>query len=187
MGGGHECARVTRSKEFHDHQTCPETHGASPGEAAVAVRAIAHPLRNNRASRTAGRVHRARARAARTEDGRGAVGARLQRFCVRIGRHQPRWNDRAHDRRASPAHERVARPLLRQQFQIDGPPALAGVAPRAGERLQEGRTGGNRFSAAAHPPGIRRRTVPAPKRADRGALHRARKGTDGRFHAQDRA
>src|SRR5229473_4128651 len=108
--------RVTRSKEIHDHQNCPETHGTCRGETEVEVRALAHPVRNHRASGAARRVHWTGARAARTEDGRGALGTRIQRLRVRFGRHQPRRDDRAYDRRASPADERVARPLLRQQF-----------------------------------------------------------------------
>ncbi len=151
------------------------------------MRALPHPVRNNGASRIARRFHWTRARTARTEDGRGAFRARIQRFCVRIGGDQPRWNDRANDRRASPTDEGVARPLLRQQFQIDGPAAAAGAPARASEQLQERHAGGDRFSAPADSASVRRRTVPAAKRADRRTLHGARKRIDGRFHTADRA
>src|SRR5260370_11935936 len=92
MGARLECARVTRSKEIHDHQTCPETHGASRGEVEVEVRALAHPVRNHRASGAARRVHWTRARAARIEDGRGAFAARFQRFSSRFADHPPPHN-----------------------------------------------------------------------------------------------
>src|SRR6266478_3498338 len=98
--------RVTRSKDIHDNQDCPETNGAPRDETEVEVRALAHPVRNHRASGAARRVYWAGARAARTEDGRGALGTRIQRLRMRFGRHQPRRDDRAYDRRASRAGSR---------------------------------------------------------------------------------
>src|SRR6266581_3128109 len=75
-------------------------------------------------------------------------------FCVRTSWHQPRRNDREDDRGASSPDQGVARPLLRQQFQIDGPPAIAGASARPGKRLQERHAGGDRFSAAEDSAGL---------------------------------
>ncbi len=80
-----------------------------------------------------------------------------------------------------------AGPLLREQFQEHRPAAAADAATRPGERIQEGSRIRDRFFAPAHSAGVRRRAFPATEDAHRGALHRARKGIDGRFHAADRA
>src|ERR1700745_3645581 len=56
-------------------------------------------------------------------------------FVCGLAGHQRRGNNPANGRRTSPADQRVPRPLLRQQFQIDGPAAAAGARARPGERF----------------------------------------------------